>query len=413
MKTKAKNKGMKLGDKEPVPTVMVLKNLAGPGSCDLEYIKRIECRTVNTHLDIKATGEDVECGLDRGLRCFGSCSDYEIRVYCDCGDEIDISTMATPTKIPSKLVQHPTKCDPAIPHVEYPNDCYKFLHCQPMPNGNWEYVEKTCGPTMMFNPVAMVCDWIYSVVAMKPWCGEKEPNEVDVFTHPTPTKTQSTPSKYVQHPTTVVVPIPSKSLVNTKCDPAIPHIEYPGDCYKFLHCQPMANGNWEYVEKTCGPTMMFNPVAMVCDWIYSVVAMKPWCGEPAPSKCPQGEMWSDCAVPCGKACHYFSKDLIRKGMCSHGANVCEEGCVDSTRALSCPPRHLWRDNKICVGLADCPCMSNDGSLVMPGATYKESDCEVCQCIDSSYICDASFCEKKTGGLTHIEDFDVKHTKCKS
>lgn len=274
VKTKSKNKGSKTGDKEPLPSLMMLKNLEGPGSCGLEFIKHIECRTVNTHLDIKSTGEDVECGLERGLQCFGSCSDYEIRVFCACDNEVEIFTLATPTK-------------------------------------------------------------------MRP-----------------------TPSKLMEHPTTVVVPIPPKSLVNTKCDPAIPHIEFPGDCYKFLHCSPMPNGNWEYVEKTCGPTMMFNPVAMICDWIYSVVAMKPWCGEPEPSKCPAGEVWSDCAVPCGKACHYFAKDLVRKGLCTHGANVCEEGCVDSSRTLSCPPRHLWRDNKICVGLADCPCMSNDGSLVM-------------------------------------------------
>ncbi|KAG4071830.1 hypothetical protein HA402_005991 [Bradysia odoriphaga] len=319
LKTKSKNKGLKVGDNEPLPTLMVLKNLEGPGSCGQEFIKHIECRTVNTHLDIKTMGEDVECGLEKGLRCFGSCSDYEIRVFCACEDEVEIFTLATPTK-------------------------------------------------------------------MKP-----------------------TPSKLMEYPTTAVVPIPSKSLVNTKCDPAIPHIEYPGDCYKFLHCSPMPNGNWEYVEKTCGPTMMFNPVAMICDWIYSVVAMKPWCGEPEPSKCPAGEVWSDCAVPCGKACHYFAKDLVRKGLCTHGANVCEEGCVDSSRTMSCPPRHLWRDNKLCVGLADCPCMSNDGSLVMPGATYKESECEVCQCIDSSYSCDTTSCEKRKNDMYHVEDFDVKPT----
>lgn len=173
LKTKSKNKGMKNGDNEPMPSLMLLKNLEGPGSCALEFQKRVECRTVGTHVDVKTTGEDAECCLEKGLRCFGSCSDYEIRVYCDCGDDVEIFTLATPTKL------------------------------------------------------------------------------------------QTTPSKIIQHPTTIVVPIPPKSLVNTKCDPTIPHIEYPGDCYKFLHCSPMPNGNWEYVEKTCGPTMMFNPVAMV------------------------------------------------------------------------------------------------------------------------------------------------------
>lgn len=149
--------------------------------------------------------------------------------------------------------------------------------------------------------------------------------------------------------------------------------------------QSGCNGKCAVIERATELTESILAHPQVCDWIFSVVAMKPWCGEPEPSKCPAGEVWSDCAVPCGKACHYFAKDLVKKGLCSHGANVCEEGCVESTRIQSCPPRHLWRDNKICVGLADCPCMSNDGSLVM-----VNNSPELLKLIRSFQFCFADF-----------------------
>jgi hypothetical protein len=54
----------------------------------------------------------------------------------------------------------------------------------------------------------------------------------------------------------------------TICDPSVPHVEYPGDCYKFKHCIPMGDGTYRYAIKTCGPSMMFSPSAMVIKTFY-------------------------------------------------------------------------------------------------------------------------------------------------
>jgi hypothetical protein len=45
----------------------------------------------------------------------------------------------------------------------------------------------------------------------------------------------------------------------TLCNPSVPLVEYPGDCYKYKECIPMSDGTFKYDIKTCGPSMMFNP----------------------------------------------------------------------------------------------------------------------------------------------------------
>lgn len=291
LKTNSLQKHTKTGDIEPIPSQMLLCNLVpSTASCSPEFIKKIECRTVNSRLSTKQTGEDVECSLEKGLLCAGPCHDYEIRIMCDCGDEIEVFTLPT-----------------TMPHT--------FIGFE------------------------------------------------------------GTPQRVVQYATTEV---PTSVGVNTKCDPTVPHIAYPGDCHKFLHCEPSGtDGSWKFAEKTCGASMMFNPKYMVCDWPASVLAINPTCGVAKPSnltevitkaptldnRCPSGKLWSECAVPCGKACHYYDTLLKRLGKCTHSSNSCEEGCVDETTKLSCPPGQLWRDNKMCVVLADCTCMSRSGDLV--------------------------------------------------
>lgn len=227
---------------------------------------QIECRTVKTQQDPKSTGQDVECSLDRGLLCRGPCHDYEIRVYCDCGSK--------KRKLPPKPEKISTVCDPTIPHVEYPGDCYKFKHCQPTVNGSWTYAIKTCGPSMMYNPLSMTCDHIANVKAMKPECGEVEEQ---------------------------------KTVIK---DNEIPQV---------------------FIEE----------------------------------KCPPGQVWNECAIPCRKACHYYGKLLIKNGLCKHSSNECEPGCVDK-QFKGCKQGFLWRDQNTCVSLADCTCISNTGELVKVG-----------------------------------------------
>ena len=61
------------------------KNMNGTAYCQENMVSAIECRTVVGHKSPKATGQNVECSLERGLMCAGKCFDYEIRVLCDCG----------------------------------------------------------------------------------------------------------------------------------------------------------------------------------------------------------------------------------------------------------------------------------------------------------------------------------------
>lgn len=222
----------------------------------------MECRTVNGHKDPKSTGQDVECSTDRGLVCKGPCDDYEMRVFCECAPKIPITTQ--------KPIRLQTKCDPTIPHVEYPGSCFKFRHCQPMADGSWTYAIKTCGPTMMYNPLSMTCDHIANVIALKPECGgidddgsgEDNSNEI-------------------------------------------------------------------------------------------------------PDKCPPGQSWSECAVPCRKACLYYGNLLIKNGLCKHSSNDCEPGCIDQSFKL-CKKGLFWRDQGTCVELSDCTCMSHTGLMVKVG-----------------------------------------------
>lgn len=208
-----------------------------------------------------------------------------------------------------------------------------------------------------------------------------------------PTKTPTKPVK------------PGKLI--TVCDPTIPHVEYPGSCYKFRHCQPTIDGGWEYAIKTCGPSMMYNPLSMVCDHIFNVVAMKPECGgrsvdqdsfedtNEIPNQCPPGFDWSECAVPCRRSCMYYGKLLIKNGLCKHSSNECEPGCVDKAFRM-CKHGLFWRDQATCVKVADCTCMSHTGQIVKPGQVIKESECEVCQCLDNAYVCDKSKCTTSQG-----------------
>lgn len=317
---KTETKNMKIGDIEPLPSAFLLKNFKNSAFCPLERMKKIECRTVDTHSEPKLLGEDVECSLERGLIAVGLCHDYESRVLCDCLDDIEIFTLPTlpeklPTSAPLISALEPTPLPPVV----------EEWHTQP--SQVWP------------SPVsaAPFIETIWTTTTQPPIAG---------------------------------VP----PLLNQPCDgnPATSHVEYPGDCRKFLHCAVTPEGSWAYVEKECGPGTMFNPVAMVCDHIAVVMQMKPDCGavsKPSPpqpiieAKCPPGKVWSDCAVPCARACHFYLSFLFKSGLCTAAHNSCEKGCVSAEAAFDCPNGQFWRDDKVCVDVGDCTCISADGTLV--------------------------------------------------
>lgn len=73
----------------------------------------------------------------------------------------------------------PPLCDVNSPSKEHPEDCHKFFECSPS-EGGLEFVEKTCGPTMFYNPQTRTCDWPEAVIAIKKSCEEKPATRTQV-----------------------------------------------------------------------------------------------------------------------------------------------------------------------------------------------------------------------------------------
>lgn len=71
-----------------------------------------------------------------------------------------------------------TLCDPRTDIAEHPICCNKFLRCQEKTRDFFTFVEQTCGPDMLFNPVTLVCDWPAQVISIKPECDPSYENDV-------------------------------------------------------------------------------------------------------------------------------------------------------------------------------------------------------------------------------------------
>lgn len=185
-----------------------------------------------------------------------------------------------------ELPSYITICDPSVPHVEHPNSCYKFLHCQPAVNGSYVYAVKTCYPDTMFNPKSMICDWPDSVKKIKPSCGV-DFGEIEIWeteeiisrrrSSRLPTSTQR--SVFISSTRKVEIDYVEVQLpyyIRT-CDPTIPMVEHPESCHKYLECLKLSNGSFMLTEKTCGPDLMFDPFTKDCYWNEDVIASKPQC----------------------------------------------------------------------------------------------------------------------------------------
>jgi hypothetical protein len=103
--------------------------------------------------------------------------------------------------------------------------------------------------------------WPADVIAIKPYCANgtattpRKPSSV--------TPTPGSPDKPKLYPDPDIDEAKEKTL----CNPSVPLVEYPGDCYKYKECIPMADGTFKYDIKTCGPSMMFNPKTKVTAYI--------------------------------------------------------------------------------------------------------------------------------------------------
>lgn len=188
-------------------------------------------------------------------------------------------------------------------------------------------------------------------------------------TSPKPFITSTTPPKSTTVVSIVpIVPVQPAPYIKI-CDPSVPNVEHPFSCTKFLQCVMAQNGSFVFAEKTCGDTMMFNPKSMVCDWPSSVKALKPKCGlkpeEPIKyqRECPTGYVYSDCAIPCNRACNYYNQQLKISGNCSMASHDCIPGCMPIGSVLSCEHPKLWRDWKSCVDIQSCTCMGPNNEIL--------------------------------------------------
>ncbi|XP_034481426.1 hemocytin [Drosophila innubila] len=172
----ATEKSVRLNDEEKLPRYDRLESIYG--TCLKQYMTKVECRVKDTHEPPEQMDENVSCNLVDGLRCIGKCHDYELRAFCQCDAEPEVTTVK-----PIDKPQIGTGCDKVIAeYKEYPGDCHKFLHCQPMGvDGGHIYVEKTCGEYMMFNPTTSICDHIAIVQELIPSCGKPKIDlEIDI-----------------------------------------------------------------------------------------------------------------------------------------------------------------------------------------------------------------------------------------
>lgn len=81
--------------------------LAHGDHCPVENMVDVECRTVRDKTPWNETDETLLCSADTGLRCLRDdqdyrrpCSDYEMRVYCDCGPRAPPTTTELPAPTP-------------------------------------------------------------------------------------------------------------------------------------------------------------------------------------------------------------------------------------------------------------------------------------------------------------------------
>jgi hypothetical protein len=283
-----------------------------------------------------------------------------------------------PTKRPkdrSKKILPEAPCNPGDPLRPDPFKCLVYYKCEQNSKGKYVLVTKACTP-LYFNPQTLTCDSAQNVFAINPKCKEETYAEV-------------------RETTTVPPKKPTKPYLKAcVLDPHRPHSEHPYSCFKFLHCAPDTEGNYYYVEKTCNPSTVYNPITMTCDHPASVSIIKPQC-EIEPEKpepdweeietiektkknvtkiveieevetfeiCQDGFVWNSCAFPCGRACKYYKYILRKEGHCLDDSADCIAGCVPADVPKECNYPKVWRDAKTCVNIDDCMCVDENSQPV--------------------------------------------------
>lgn len=83
-------------------------------------------------------------------------------------------------------------------------------------------------------------------------------------------------------------------------------------------------------------------------------------------ECPAGYVYSNCAIPCNRACNYYNQQLRISGNCTLASNDCIPGCTPIGSAVTCEHPKLWRDWQSCVNLQACTCVGPTGEILKVG-----------------------------------------------
>ncbi|XP_049862899.1 hemocytin [Schistocerca gregaria] len=462
-------------DKEPIPDTISDNVYGQKGICSRTNVTEIECRAVGSELDHSDTGEKVKCNLEEGLVCKDGCRDYEIRLYCSCGEttlcSLDQPLAPTAARCDTYLkceqlpetgrrivemqcedglwfhpVQHQCTspeqvatvrpecrfedfCGVERPLLSHPSDCSKYLQCQRNAAGQWELLERDCGPGTWFHPVNMVCAWPADVSAVRPECSFPTMPTVVTTTVAVHQTTEATTVRIVcdqgwtqwynkthtedgdfelvsdlqtsgsltcdiLHLTDIqckyrsgdrLVDV-SESSTTATCEPKIG-----------LQCDNRLQADGRLCEDyavrffcDCGiPTVLPQRTSVLLPETTTVPQDTPSSVEPTkpttPNLCGPGGVFVECAVSCDNMCHGFSKVSELVGSCTENRR-CEPGCVPEKIKNGCPPGYLMRDRETCVKKEDCTCLSDQGIYIRPGETVDESNCTKCQCLNNEYKC---------------------------
>lgn len=79
--------------------------------------------------------------------------------------------------------------------------------------------------------------------------------------------------------------------------------------------------------------------------------------------CESGFVYSECAIPCNRACNYYKQQLRTSGKCTLASNECLQGCVPVGSALTCDYPKLWRDWQSCVDIQTCTCIGPNNEIL--------------------------------------------------
>lgn len=129
-------------------------------------------------------------------------------------------------------------CDGKRDILPHPDSCNKFIKCGAAKN---QYTVFDCPPTLVFNPILLVCDWPYNVDC-------KKGSNSQTTTMRTTYNSEQTNDLFASCS-------PGKLLPN------------PRNCSQFVICGQVPI---QHAIISCNPPLLYNPNILGCDWPQNV-----------------------------------------------------------------------------------------------------------------------------------------------